>query len=130
VVYLSIIIRHKQAAWNGTLRVHHSAHAVFDLVAVTGPFARSAAVASQPSKKQTATLMLAFGGRNLQDCGAAARLGSDTNQPPSQPARPSRLAVLLYPMHALIPSPNPVQREALQAEVWASAADLQSSFCR
>lgn len=38
---------------------------------------------------------------------------------PGRPARPraSGLAVLLYPKHALNPSPNPVQRDALQAEV-------------
>jgi hypothetical protein len=38
-------------------------------------------------------------------------------QPASPRALADSLAVLLCPKHTLIPSPNPVQREALQAEV-------------
>lgn len=59
-------------------------------------------------------LMHAYGDLSF---GPAARIPrSDTSRPPRL-ARPNKLTVLLYPKHALIPSPNPVQREAVQAEV-------------
>ena len=100
----STIIRHKRAVWKSTLRVHHSAHAVFELrVAVTGPFACfcfdcslcCSRLAHHQCQHQRA------GDRNLQ----AIRRTSHPANPPAvrqQPAGQPALgvAVLPYPKRA------------------------------
>jgi hypothetical protein len=114
----STIIRHKRAVWKSTLRVHHSAHAVFELrVAVTGPFVLCLilfALLQSPASPESPPVPASKSRR--------PQLASDTaNKPPSQsasnppatrrPARPGSRGLTL-PQACPSPSPNPVQREA------------------
>jgi hypothetical protein len=90
-----------RAVWNGTSsRVHHSAHAVFDVARpVTGPEALHRRRAWGPVTRAAAT----------------ASKSSAIRAQTSRPASPLRTiqtgSAILYPNHALMPRPNCVQAQ-------------------